>query len=79
MKKSIIQRMVRPWHRLPRGTAEAPSLEACKARLDGALGSKKGKEKKKNKTTQQKRINKDEKRTMYDSIASKLHALGNIN
>ena len=30
--------MVRPWHRLPRKAVDAPSLEALKARLDGALG-----------------------------------------
>jgi len=35
------------WNRLPKEGVDAPSLEACKARLDGALGSKKGKEKKK--------------------------------
>jgi len=29
---------VRPWHRLPREAVGAPSLEALKARLDGALG-----------------------------------------
>jgi len=27
------------WHRLPREAVDAPSLEAFKARLDGALGS----------------------------------------
>ena len=31
--------MVRHWHRLPREDVDAPSLEAFKARLDGALGS----------------------------------------
>jgi len=30
---------MRPWHRLPRETVDAPSLEEFKARLDGALGS----------------------------------------
>jgi len=29
----------RPWHRLPREAVAAPSLEAFKARLDGALGN----------------------------------------
>jgi len=33
------QRVVRLWHRLPREALRAPSLEAFKARLDGALGS----------------------------------------
>jgi len=32
-------RVVRCWHRLPRGVVDAPSLEVFKARLDGALGS----------------------------------------
>ena len=27
------------WNRLPKGAVDAPSLEAFKARLDGALGS----------------------------------------
>jgi len=31
--------MVRHWHRLPREAVDAPSLEAFRARLDGALGS----------------------------------------
>ena len=31
--------VVRHWHRLPRETVDAPSLEVFKARLDGALGS----------------------------------------
>jgi len=30
---------VRHWHRLPGEVVDAPSLEALKARLDGALGS----------------------------------------
>jgi len=29
--------VMRPWHRLPREAVDAPSLEAFKARLDGAL------------------------------------------
>jgi len=29
---------VRCWHRLPREAVDAPSLEAFKASLDGALG-----------------------------------------
>ena len=32
-------RVVRFWHRLPREVVDAPSLEAFKARLDGAMGS----------------------------------------
>jgi len=31
--------VVRPWQRLPKAAVDAPSLEALKARLDGALGS----------------------------------------
>ena len=31
--------VVRHWHRLPRETVDAPSLEVFKARLDGTLGS----------------------------------------
>jgi len=30
---------VRHWHRLPREAVDASSLEAFKARLEGALGS----------------------------------------
>ncbi|KFV08009.1 hypothetical protein N339_09043, partial [Pterocles gutturalis] len=37
--KFITQRVVRHWNRLPREAVDAPSLEAFKARLDGALGS----------------------------------------
>jgi len=33
------QRVVRPWHRLPREVVDAPSLEAFKVRLEGALGN----------------------------------------
>ncbi|KFR01062.1 hypothetical protein Y956_01798, partial [Nipponia nippon] len=36
-KKFFTVRVVRHWHRLPRGAVDAPSLEAFKARLDGAL------------------------------------------
>jgi len=32
-------KVVRPWHRLPRETVDAPSLKVFKARFDGALGS----------------------------------------
>ncbi|KFZ56591.1 hypothetical protein N321_13607, partial [Antrostomus carolinensis] len=38
-RKCFTQRVVRHWHRLPREAVDAPSLEALKARLDGALGS----------------------------------------
>ncbi|KFZ55212.1 hypothetical protein N321_10374, partial [Antrostomus carolinensis] len=38
-RKSFTQRVVRHWPRLPREAVDAPSLEAFKARLDGALGS----------------------------------------
>ncbi|KFZ56539.1 hypothetical protein N321_11120, partial [Antrostomus carolinensis] len=38
-RKFFIQKVVRYWNRLPREVMDAPSLEAFKARLDGALGS----------------------------------------
>ena len=38
-RKLFTRRVVRHWHRLPRKAVDAPSLEALKARLDGALGS----------------------------------------
>ncbi|KFZ53803.1 hypothetical protein N321_03183, partial [Antrostomus carolinensis] len=37
--KFFTQRVVRHWDRLPRKAVDAPSLEAFRARLDGALGS----------------------------------------
>ena len=37
-KRFFTQMVVRHWHRLPRETAGAPSLEEFKARLHGALG-----------------------------------------
>ncbi|KFR12220.1 hypothetical protein N306_02225, partial [Opisthocomus hoazin] len=38
-KKFFTMRMVKHWNRLPREAVDAPSLEAFKARLDGALSS----------------------------------------
>ncbi|KFZ51734.1 hypothetical protein N321_01479, partial [Antrostomus carolinensis] len=38
-RKYFTQRVMRHWNRLPREAVDAPSLEAFKARLDGALGS----------------------------------------
>jgi len=38
-KKFFTMRVVKHWHSLPRKVLEAPSLEAFKARLDGALSS----------------------------------------
>ena len=37
--KFFSQRVVRHWHRLPRGVVDALSLEAFKTEFDGALGS----------------------------------------
>jgi len=38
-KTFFTKRVMKPWHRLPREVVDAPSLEAFKARLDGALSS----------------------------------------
>ena len=38
-KKLFTVRVVRHWSRLPCGAVDAPSLEALKARLDGALSN----------------------------------------
>ncbi|KFP11021.1 hypothetical protein Z169_15565, partial [Egretta garzetta] len=38
-KKFFTMKVVKPWNRLPREVVEAPSLEAFKARLDGALSN----------------------------------------
>ncbi|KFP17689.1 hypothetical protein Z169_10905, partial [Egretta garzetta] len=38
-KKFFTMRVVKRWNRLPREVVEAPSLEAFKARLDGALSN----------------------------------------
>ncbi|KFO52791.1 hypothetical protein N302_02957, partial [Corvus brachyrhynchos] len=38
-KKFFTVRVVRHWHRLPTEAVDAPSLEALKVRLDGALSN----------------------------------------
>ncbi|KFQ78554.1 hypothetical protein N337_12272, partial [Phoenicopterus ruber ruber] len=38
-KKFFTMRVVRHWNRLPKEAVDAPSLEAFKARLDGALSN----------------------------------------
>ncbi|KFP13153.1 hypothetical protein Z169_00897, partial [Egretta garzetta] len=38
-KRFFTVRVVKHWNRLPREVVEAPSLEAFKARLDGALSN----------------------------------------
>lgn len=40
--KFFTVRIVRPWHRLPRGTAADPSLPVSKARLDTGAWSNLG-------------------------------------
>jgi len=39
-RKFFTQRVVMHWNRLPKVVVDAPSLEAFKARLEGALGSR---------------------------------------
>ena len=41
-RKFFTQRVVMHWNRLPNEDVDAPSLEAFKARLDMALGSRSG-------------------------------------
>ncbi|KFQ75919.1 hypothetical protein N335_09251, partial [Phaethon lepturus] len=38
-KKCSTVRVVRHWHRLPRGVVDAPSLETFQVRLDGTLSN----------------------------------------
>ncbi|KFQ86804.1 hypothetical protein N337_03373, partial [Phoenicopterus ruber ruber] len=38
-KRFFTTRVVKHWNRLPREVVDAPSLEAFKVRLDGALGN----------------------------------------
>ncbi|KFQ90974.1 hypothetical protein Y956_15103, partial [Nipponia nippon] len=38
-KKIFMMRVVKHWNGLPREAVDAPSLEAFKARLDGALSN----------------------------------------
>ena len=38
-KKFLTVRVVRQWYRLPSEVVDAPSLEAFKAKLDGALSN----------------------------------------
>ena len=38
-KKFFMMRVVKHWHGLPRELVDAPSLEAFKVRLDGALSN----------------------------------------
>jgi len=38
-RKFFTQRVVRPWHSLPKEAVSAPFLEVLKTRLDGALGT----------------------------------------
>ena len=38
-RKFFMQRVVTHWNRLSKEAVDAPSLEAFKARLDGALGN----------------------------------------
>jgi len=38
-KTSFAVRVMRHWNRLPRGVADAPSLETLKVRLDQTLGN----------------------------------------